>query len=142
MVCVDASLYLRVLMPDETDPQVRLMWQQWRDASVAVWAPPLFRWECANGLRQAVRTGRLDPDAARKLLLDMLGAPVGLASVDELLVSAWHTFVVPYDMPAVYDAAYLALARSLECELWTADRRLYRLVGKALPWVKAVGIEA
>jgi predicted nucleic acid-binding protein len=35
------------------------------------------------------------------------------------------------------DASYLALAESVGCDLWTADGRLVRAVGAALPWLKS-----
>ena len=41
-------------------------------------------------------------------------------------------------LAAACDAHYLALAEMLECELWTADGRLARAVGPALPWVRLV----
>ncbi|MFQ5613908.1 MAG: type II toxin-antitoxin system VapC family toxin [Anaerolineae bacterium] len=34
---------------------------------------------------------------------------------------------------AAYDSYYLALAETLGCELWTADRRLHNIVD--LPWL-------
>ncbi len=140
-VCVDASFYLTILMPDEDDSVSRRIWREWQDESIPLWAPSLFPWECANGVRQAVRTGRIEPDAAPDLLLQMLDSPVGLVSAEEHLMFAWRDFVVAHDLPAVYDAAYLALASHLDCEFWTADLKLYRTVGHALPWVRAVGFE-
>lgn len=38
---------------------------------------------------------------------------------------------------AAYDSFYLALAESLQCDLWTADRRLQGAVGQ--PWLHCVG---
>ena len=40
---------------------------------------------------------------------------------------------------AVYDAYYLALAESLGCELWTADRRFHRVANDASYSVHWVG---
>ena len=40
---------------------------------------------------------------------------------------------------AVYDAYYLALAESLACELWTADRRFHRIAANASYPVHWVG---
>ena len=40
-------------------------------------------------------------------------------------------------LPAVCDAHYLALAKALDAEFWTADRRLVRAVRETLPWVRA-----
>jgi predicted nucleic acid-binding protein len=45
-----------------------------------------------------------------------------------------------FALPAAYDAHYLALADWLGGEFWTADRRLAKAVGEALPWVRLVEI--
>ena len=39
-------------------------------------------------------------------------------------------------LPAAYDAHYLALAKKLDAEFWTADRKLVRAVQSDLPWVQ------
>ena len=43
------------------------------------------------------------------------------------------------DLPATYDAHYLALAEHLGCELWTDDQRLIRHVATSLPFVRWIG---
>ncbi len=43
-----------------------------------------------------------------------------------------------FDLPATYDAHYLALAENLGTELWTADEKLIKAVGTALPWVRSL----
>lgn len=42
------------------------------------------------------------------------------------------------DLPATYDAHYLALAEELDCEFWTADKRLARATNGAFPWLHLV----
>ncbi len=44
-----------------------------------------------------------------------------------------------YAQPQAYDAHYLALAESLNCEFWTADERLYRALRGELTWVRWLG---
>jgi len=44
-----------------------------------------------------------------------------------------------YNLPAAYDAHYLALAEAFGCELWTDDQRLLRRVGGALDFVRWIG---
>lgn len=41
-----------------------------------------------------------------------------------------------HHLPSTYDGHYLALAEREGCTLWTADRRLWNSVGKALSWVQ------
>jgi len=141
MVVMDASLFLRVLLPDERTPSVSAMWDELLGADTVVVAPHLFTWECINGILQALRQRRVDVDTAEELLGDLEAAPVEPLAIEHKAAHAWRRFVIPLGMPAVYDAAYLALAAEIGCELWTADRRLYRMVGEALPWVRAVGFE-
>ncbi len=43
-----------------------------------------------------------------------------------------------YNLPATYDAHYLALAERLGIEFWTADRRLFNAVRSSLSWVNLV----
>jgi len=40
---------------------------------------------------------------------------------------------------AAYDAAYVALAESEGCELWTGDRPFYQVVRDGVPRVKWLG---
>jgi predicted nucleic acid-binding protein len=42
--------------------------------------------------------------------------------------------------PVAYDSAYVALAESLSCELWTADRKLVQAAIKTgITWVRWLG---
>jgi hypothetical protein len=43
-----------------------------------------------------------------------------------------------FSLLATYDAHYLALAESHNCEFWTADTRLLRAVGDKLSWVRTL----
>lgn len=43
--------------------------------------------------------------------------------------------------PTAYDVYYLAVADLLDCELWTADRRLVTAVHDAFTNAKLVGVD-
>lgn len=44
-----------------------------------------------------------------------------------------------FNLPAAYDAHYLALAERLDAEFWTCDRRLVQAVRSTYDWVNLVG---
>lgn len=49
------------------------------------------------------------------------------------------TIAVEQNLPAVYDAYYLALAAIEGCEFWTAAQRLIRSLTTTLPFVRFIG---
>ena len=62
---------------------------------------------------------------------------VRLHSPDDTMVRAAYEWTLRLNRGAAYDSFYLALAEWLSCELWSADRRLYRAVNQA--WVQLAG---
>jgi predicted nucleic acid-binding protein len=48
-------------------------------------------------------------------------------------------FAQRFGLPATYDAHYMALALSENCEYWTADARLWNAVKGKLDWVHWFG---
>lgn len=97
-------------------------------------APPLLPSEVANIIRQRQRRGQLELDDARAILASFLALPIALLSPETLYDRAL-ILAHEYDLPAVYDAQYIALAELLGAALWTADRRLARSLGGGLPFV-------
>ncbi|MGA2392571.1 MAG: type II toxin-antitoxin system VapC family toxin [Candidatus Lustribacter sp.] len=87
--------------------------------------PALWRWEIANTLVMLERRGRLTDAAAvyssvtRHLPLDADGEATESRSLDEINIAQRHQL-------SVYDAAYLALAKSRGLPLATLDTQLAR----------------
>ena len=140
-VCVDASIAIKLLVDEPDSVDAMAQWETWVRSGTMVYAPRLFVWECANAVRRAVVQGRLPADEAVAALQRLTGIDVDLVNVEDDVIHVYQNFVAKYDMPAMYDATYLAVADMLGCELWTADKRLYRTVGHALPWVVPFGFE-
>ena len=140
-VCVDASLAIKLLVDEADSTEALAQWETWVRSGTMIYAPRLFVWECANAVRCAVVQGRLPADEAVDAIQRLTDIDVDLVNVEDDVVHVYRSFVAKYDMPAVYDATYLAAADMLGCELWTADRRLYRTVGHALPWVMPFGFD-
>ena len=139
MICVDASVAVKWVLNEERSDRARALYQAALRAGESIVAPPLLPLEVTNILRQRMRAkdGLSLMEAARQLD-DFLTFPIDFRNPVGL--NYW-AFVLAdaLDLPATYDAHYLALAEHLGCELWTDDQRLIRHVTNSLPFVRWIG---
>jgi predicted nucleic acid-binding protein len=101
-------------------------------------APALMPFEVGNIIRKRMRREGMSLATAESLIAQFLSAPVEHWSPHELHHEALR-IADRYDLPAIYDAHYIALAEMLGCDLWTDDRRLLRNVERKLPFVRWIG---
>lgn len=132
-VCVDANLAFR-LVDRSVSRAVETLFEKWSQQDYVIVAPYLLRYEMTNAIRQMQRHGRMTESIAADAVAAMNLLPIAL------LADARHharalTFSIRFSLPATYDAHYLALAEELDCEFWTADRRLAHAVRDELGWV-------
>lgn len=97
---------------------------RWADDDTVLHAPDLARYEIVSVLtKNRVRGGLTAQDVTEALsILDTLGAVYHTPSSTERVVE----IAVDLQRHSAYDAAYLALAEQLSCELWTLDGPLTR----------------
>ena len=137
-VCVDASIAVKIVSPEELRPVAIQLWQSWLDQEREIVAPHLFEYEVTSALlRKAIR-GVLSLDEARGALHAVLGMKVALLDPPGLSQQALE-LAVRFNRPAAYDAHYLALAEHLACPFWTADERLYNAVSSDFPYIQWLG---
>ena len=144
MICVDASLAAKWVFEEEHYQEARALYRDSLTAAERIVAPPLLPIEVTNIVRQRMR--RVKPPAkallstaeAQEALVRFLALPIELELPRNLHRVALELAVV-HELPAVYDAHYLALAQTLGCELWTADRKLVGAVQQKLPFVRWIG---
>lgn len=132
MIVVDASIVLKWLMPHEPLAEGALAIRQGHTEGRQPCAcPDLLLYEVANAL-------------ITKSRVPLEEAATGLALVlrDELIRYPFEDGNPGYALRvarehhlSLYDAAYVALAKRLECDLVTADRQLYQRT-RDLTWVK------
>ncbi len=137
-VCVDASLVLLWLLPQELSSQADALWQRWQGDQVELIAPPLLYAEVPSVLREAVYHHRLAVEEGDGVFAVFCSLGIQAIVPSDLHLHAWELGKV-LNAPRLYDSHYLALADLEQCELWTADQRLVNLVGARLPWAKWVG---
>ena len=145
MICVDASLAAKWIFPEEPfSTQAEALYQDTISAAKRVVAPPLLPIEVTNIVRQRMRRGK----APEKPLLSLPQAQEALDlfqafSVELIMLSELHQqaleLVATHDLPAVYDAHYVALAQLLGCPFWTADQKLTNTLRSKLPFVQWIG---
>lgn len=137
VVCVDASLIVR-LVTDAENRQLRSLWHQWQDEGREAAAPTLVFFEVTNALYRLARHRLFSHAAASAALEAALALPLQLY-VDPTLHHQAMRLAKQFDLPACYDAHYLALAERLGAELWTCDDKLARAVASQAPWVHVAG---
>ena len=136
-VCIDASIVLRyVLMPD--DAPIKKVWQSWISNETNLVAPSLLFYEVTNALYQQQRNKYLSPETIWETLELSLDLPITLVNEKNLHLRA-REIAMQYNLPATYDAHYLALAEWMDIELWTADMSLIKaLKSFDLDWVMGI----
>jgi predicted nucleic acid-binding protein len=139
VICVDASVAVKWILEEERSDLALALYDAVVQAGQSIVAPPLLPLEVTNILRQRMRANpEVSLTEATDQLDDFLARPndyhnpMGLHHQALVLADA-------LDLPATYDAHYLALAERLGCELWTDDLRLIRRVATSLPFVHWIG---
>lgn len=139
-LCVDASLVVR-FVTSVPDAAIERQWRLWREAGLGIVAPALLRYEVANSLHRLARAGASSADDARHALETAFQIPIEYHH-DLDLHRAALAIAGRFNLPAAYDAHYLALAEREGIEFWTADRRLANSVGRHMSWVRLIGAES
>ncbi|MEW6488241.1 MAG: type II toxin-antitoxin system VapC family toxin [Thermodesulfobacteriota bacterium] len=134
-LCVDAGVVVRLLVDTPESERVQGLWEAWQSADRTLVAPTLLYYEVTHALYRYERAGELIGEEVQQALDTVLALPVQLIGDNALHVEA-VLLARRAGLPATYDAHYLALAERLGAEFWTADRKLVRHLGAALPWVR------
>jgi predicted nucleic acid-binding protein len=139
VISVDASVAVKWVLNEERSDLAIDLYEAVVQADRSLVAPPLLPLEVTNILRQRMRVNpEVSLTDATAQLDDFLALPIDYHNP----VGLHHQALVladAFDLPATYDAHYLALAEHLGCELWTDDQRLIRRVATALPFVRWIG---
>ena len=124
-VCVDASVAAKWVLAELDSDRALALLRDARLTGTRLVCPPHLTVEVTSAIYKRVRQGLLDEDEGREQLGRFSRISLDLVSPPELAARAFdlgleHGWALPYD------SCYLAVALLLDCELWTADRLLYR----------------
>lgn len=137
LVCVDASLVLKLVLPEEHSGRALTLWKNWLVEAIQPMAPRLLLYEVTSVLRKLVHRGVLPhsmADDAFAAINQIITSQVQIIDPENLHQRAWE-LAGRFSQPTAYDCHYLALAEHMKCPFWTADSRLFNVVHDKLDWV-------
>jgi predicted nucleic acid-binding protein len=143
VICLDASVAVKLVLPEEHSDRAAALLADAVRRRERVISTHLLPIEANNTLRQRMRREGMSLDEARRRLEALLAFPITLAPTVPAQRRAMHERALSladrFELPAVYDAYYLALAELRRCPLWTADRQLIRAIGGGGPELRWIG---
>lgn len=138
-VVIDANILIAFgLADDPLHSQAKQILSAWKSTPTTLAAPRLFRSEITAVIRKAVYLERISHEQGRLMLSQLLVYPVEYYEDDELLKMAYE-LAYRFNRPRAYDAQYLALAKQLSCDFWTADERLINAIEDQFPNIRWLG---
>ncbi|MDQ7829987.1 MAG: type II toxin-antitoxin system VapC family toxin [Armatimonadota bacterium] len=136
-VCVDASLVLKLVLPETKSDVVREHWKAWQAEGTEPIAPWLWLFEAHAVLRRKVARGELLDMEAQDAWRTLRRQGIRTAHPRGLFDRAWAIAAV-LGRPTTYDTVYLAVAELRGCELWTVDEQLARVAAGRFPQLRVV----
>ena len=140
-VVVDASLALKWIEQEPYSAEASALLENWRLRHCRLLAPALFAYEATNAIAKRVKRAQLTLEAAKQRLAALLENGPALEQDPGINLRALE-IMERFALPSAYDAHYLALAETRQCECWTADECLWNTVKKELSWVHWIGQHA
>ncbi|MFC2029356.1 type II toxin-antitoxin system VapC family toxin [Chloroflexota bacterium] len=134
---IDASVSFRLTLPGAQQKLYQSLADQWLDDGYLLCAPMLWVYEMTSALCKIVRLGELTPEEGQRTLASVRSLEIQLFAPDDEQIRLAFEWTARLKRAAAYDSFYLALAEVMQCDLWTADKRLCNAVD--LPWVRVAG---
>ena len=139
-VIVDTSIAIKWVLRENDSKTAFDMLTDWNARGVMLLVPILLAYEAANVLYRSARRGEITFERAKEAFAEILLAGLKFDFSSNLAFSMRAIELAgQYNLPAAYDAHYLALAEREGCELWTADTRLWNNIKGKFSWARWMG---
>lgn len=136
-IVVDASVALKWILGEQFTPHATALLLDAREDEREVVGAPILPAEVTNALYQHVRRGDITADEAGRSLSSFLAVPIHL-HVSLSIYSDALRLARRYNLRATYDCLYLAVARAIDGDLWTADEHLVDALPRSVRWVRHI----
>ena len=137
MVVVDASLAVKWLVTELDSDIAEQLLLEWARDGVEITAPMMILTEVSNALYKKVRMQIIPTGDVARLLEQFMNS--GIVFQESV---AMHERAIDLALSLgeqdSYDCHYLALAESLDCDFWTADRAFYDVAHEMHPRVRYI----
>ena len=138
MIVTDASLLVKLLILEQFSAQAERLVNSWAAMGIRMAAPDFIHAEVASAVYKKMAAGMISIDKAMELMSEFYNMDINIYQSIPLHRRALELALeLRQRMP--YDAHYLALAESLNCDFWTADQPFYRAARPRHPRVQWVG---
>lgn len=138
LVVIDASVALKAVLPNPQQACCLELVQTFIEVQPV--APALWTYETTSAIAKAVYFREITENEARLTLEKLDGLGVRLFVADREQNEAAFEWTLKLKRASAYDSYYLALAQALECDFWTADKRLFNSLQEAhigwLHWIE------
>jgi len=129
---IDSNLLIVLATDDPRKPLVEAQFDFWEAEDEELHAPSLIRYEIANAFTRLVTAGAINEAQMTEAWEKATAVPVTLHELRDGPGAV--KIAVRLRRQSAYDAAYIALAKTLETHVWTLDGRLARnAAGSGLP---------
>lgn len=136
-VCIDASFLLKLVLPEDYSEKVHIIWAEWINTTKSVHAPYLLIYEVHSVIRNKAYRKELTLNEGITALEVLMEQEIIFYHSPGTAKVAWN-FAKKYNRPTLYDSFYLAVAKEIESEFWTADKKLVNSLNNEIPWVRSV----
>ena len=138
-VVTDASFCLSILLNHPLQKASLVVADRMKREGMQMVAPSLWAYETTSSICKAVHFQMVTVDDAEQILALLEDLGVQLISPGEIDNKRAFDVTMRLKRSAAYDSYYLALAESLKCDLWTADKKLYQVAqNNDMTWVHHV----
>ena len=141
-VVIDASVAVKAVLPNSLQPHCLALVTTFAKLQPA--APALWAYETSSAIAKAFHFEELTEKEARQALekLETLGIRLFVADAEQN--RAAFDWTLQLKRASAYDSYYLVLAQRLECDFWTADRRLFNALQDAhiawIHWIEEISL--
>jgi predicted nucleic acid-binding protein len=134
LVIIDASVAIKAILPNPLQEHCQALVQTFVEVQPV--APALWVYETTSAISKAVHFEQLTNQEGSQALeqVDALRVRLFVPDIEQNRIA--YDWTRRLNRASAYDSFYLALAQALECDFWTADKRLFNALRDArLKWL-------